>query len=172
MTRNRITDAAQALKFMLAGNATVTLVSAKTGERFTFKVRKPENARDNGPSHFVSLMSGPDNEGSFQYLGMIRKFAATNGQALAGFQYEHGRKSKLSADAPSAKGFAWFFRMLTNGEMPSVVECWHEGRCGVCGRKLTVPASIASGIGPECARKNPSFGAQAAMPFACDAIAA
>jgi hypothetical protein len=28
---------------------------------------------------------------------------------------------------------------------------WHEGRCGRCGRKLTVPESIESGFGPECA---------------------
>jgi hypothetical protein len=34
-----------------------------------------------------------------------------------------------------------------------VVEFWHEGKCCRCGRKLTVPASIASGIGPECATK-------------------
>jgi hypothetical protein len=29
----------------------------------------------------------------------------------------------------------------------------HEGRCGRCGRTLTVPESIESGIGPECAKK-------------------
>jgi len=29
----------------------------------------------------------------------------------------------------------------------------HEGKCGRCGRKLTVPLSIETGIGPECASK-------------------
>jgi hypothetical protein len=27
----------------------------------------------------------------------------------------------------------------------------HAGKCGRCGRKLTVPQSIETGIGPECA---------------------
>lgn len=26
----------------------------------------------------------------------------------------------------------------------------HEGKCGRCGRKLTVPRSVETGIGPEC----------------------
>jgi hypothetical protein len=29
----------------------------------------------------------------------------------------------------------------------------HEGKCGRCGRKLTVPESVKSGFGPECAGK-------------------
>jgi hypothetical protein len=34
-------------------------------------------------------------------------------------------------------------------KMPNL-EIWHEGRCGRCGRKLTVPESIHNGYGPEC----------------------
>jgi hypothetical protein len=30
------------------------------------------------------------------------------------------------------------------------MELWHEGRCGKCGRALTVPESIESGLGPVC----------------------
>jgi hypothetical protein len=32
-------------------------------------------------------------------------------------------------------------------------EVYHEGRCGRCNRKLTVPESIETGLGPECASK-------------------
>lgn len=32
------------------------------------------------------------------------------------------------------------------------VEIWHEGKCGRCGRQLTVPESIESGFGPECVK--------------------
>jgi hypothetical protein len=31
-------------------------------------------------------------------------------------------------------------------------EVWHEGKCGKCGRALTVPSSILTGIGPECSK--------------------
>jgi hypothetical protein len=36
------------------------------------------------------------------------------------------------------------------GILGATLEFWHEGRCGRCGRRLTVPDSIASGYGPEC----------------------
>jgi hypothetical protein len=44
----------------------------------------------------------------------------------------------------------WVLDHLSEGEMPPLTEIWHEGRCGRCGRKLTVPDSIAIGIGPDC----------------------
>jgi hypothetical protein len=46
--------------------------------------------------------------------------------------------------------FAWFWDRLRNGNLPEQVEVHHEGRCGRCGRALTVPESIESGFGPEC----------------------
>lgn len=39
---------------------------------------------------------------------------------------------------------------IAGGVIPPSLEVWHEGRCGRCGRALTVPESIASGIGPVC----------------------
>lgn len=50
------------------------------------------------------------------------------------------------------KAFRWLWVQLTKGnELPDKVEVWHEGRCGACGRRLTVPESIAQGLGPVCA---------------------
>lgn len=141
-------DAEAALKFMLAGNATVTLRSKETGTRFTYKLRKaPDEGR--GPGRrgfptFVALMNGPDNETAFQYMGNI--FPDNN-------QYEHGRKAKVSHLAPSSIAFLWTWERLVQGILPSKVEVWHEARCGRCGRKLTVPESIESGFGPECITK-------------------
>lgn len=132
-----------ALNFMLAGNATVTLVSTRTGTRFTYKVRKS----DDGAVHFVGLLNGPDNVHSYAYMGLVRH--SVNGPAFrAG-----GAKARIAADAPSARAFAWAFGQLVAGRMPDTLEVWHEGSCGRCGRKLTVPASIASGFGPECEGK-------------------
>ena len=53
----------------------------------------------------------------------------------------------------SFQAFAWFLASLSRPgtELPEQLEFWHAGRCGRCGRRLTVPASIASGFGPECA---------------------
>lgn len=59
--------------------------------------------------------------------------------------------SPLKEDDVKARGFAWFWRTLTNGrDFPAGFEFWHEGRCARCSRRLTVPESISSGFGPEC----------------------
>jgi hypothetical protein len=134
----RIEDAATAMRFLTAGNATVTLVSKVTEARFTYRVRTSEDGR----MRFVQLLTGNNNEGDFKYLGHIKI-----GQEI----YYHGRKSKIAFTAPSAKAFDWAWRALAQNKIPAQLEIWHEGRCGRCGRKLTVPESIATGFGPECA---------------------
>src|SRR5262245_18998624 len=61
--------AAKALAFLLAGKATVTFVSLRTGVRYTYKVSV---AKDNDQLFFVSLLTGSNNEQDFSYLGIIR----------------------------------------------------------------------------------------------------
>lgn len=126
-------------KFLLAGNATLTVTSKKTGTRFTFKVRKPSETAP----HFVSLMNGPDNENSYCFMGTI-----FNGQ-----DYRMGRKSRITAEAPSAKAFAWVWANRNSPTLADKIEVHHAGKCCCCGRKLTTPESIESGIGPICAGK-------------------
>jgi TPR repeat protein len=143
--RGILANAADVQRFALAGNATITLVSAKTGTRFTYKVRKPQNQEQPGPvRHFVSVLTGSDNENAYTYLGQMYN-------RPSGAMYSHGRKSRIGLDSTSAKAFDWFWRAIAKGRMPDNVQVWHEGRCGRCGRKLTVPQSIADGFGPECA---------------------
>lgn len=128
---------ADARAFALAGNAIFTLRSKATGERFTFRVRQP---RDDTP-HFVALLRGPDNTSDYSYLGTIYRDG----------RYKHGKRSPIGPDAPSARAFDWFWRRLEAGLLHEKLEIWHEGRCGRCGRLLTVPESVARGIGPDCA---------------------
>jgi len=138
VARNGQFDSAEAaLGFMMAGNATVTLVSTRTQARFTYRVR----ASDDGAVHFVGLLNGPDNESQYAYIGYVKR----------GVYFHGGAKARVARDAASCKAFAWAFMMLSRGELPDTLEVWHEGKCGRCARKLTVPESIASGFGPECA---------------------
>ena len=143
----RLTTAADARAFLIGGNATVTLVSTKTGTRFTYKVR----ASDDGEVFFVSLLSGPDNEGDYSYLGRIARGIFWAGRKVP-------KPGDVGPDAPSSKAFAWLWKALMRDSLPDAVEVWHEGRCARCNRKLTVPSSISSGFGPECAGKA-GFGA-------------
>ena len=129
-----------ALKFMLAGNAIVTFRSRATDTRFTYRVRASEDGR----VYFVALLGGPDNNSDYRYLGYIRRDAFFHG----------GAKAKVAYDASSAKAFKWVWEQLQRKiDTRKVLEIWHEGKCGRCGRRLTVPSSIASGIGPDCAEQ-------------------
>jgi len=128
--------------FTFAGDATLTLVSRKSGERFTYRVAKSDPNSNGDVVYFVRVLSGPDNENDYQYIGMI--------DATGSFRTT--KRSRVTPEAPSFKAFTFFLsRMRAGGLMSSTLEVWHEGRCGRCGRKLTVPESIARGIGPDCA---------------------
>jgi hypothetical protein len=130
--------------YALAGNATMTLQSLKTGVHFTFKIRAakedPNSTRASVPTWFVNLLcNGNADEGDFQYLGLIQ-----NGI------FRLTRNSRAGVDAPSVRAFAFFWGST---ELHPSLVVRHEGRCGRCGRTLTVPESIDAGIGPECASK-------------------
>jgi hypothetical protein len=131
--------------FVLAGNATFTLRSKRTNTRFTFKIRKP---KEDSP-HFVSLMTGTDNENSFRYLGTI--FPSVGRPEIGLFA--RTAKSRIAEGSPGVVAFRWFWDKLRAGQLHESLEVWHEGACGRCGRKLTVPESIARGLGPECATR-------------------
>ena len=146
-------NAETARQFITAGNATVTLRSKKTGNHFTFRVRAPKDEDEHGNKkpdngfRFVSLMTGSDNENSFSYFGYLKP-------TQAGTLFCHGGgKAKVAVGAPGAAAFSWVWQQLAQGKMPEALEVWHEGKCGRCARKLTHPASLLSGFGPECAHR-------------------
>lgn len=128
-------------QFIYAGKSFFTIRNTETGNRFTFKIDK---AKDN-PVHFVSFLWGSDNESNYQFFGTIFDQKT---------YYFTKKKTKIKEDAMVALAFKWFFEVLnSNSEFPEKIQIWHEGKCCRCGRKLTVPESIADGIGKECAKK-------------------
>jgi hypothetical protein len=149
MTEAQMTDPGSIATFMFAGKATFTLVSKKTGARYTYRITRKEGEWKGQPTlrHFVGVLTGSDNESSYSYLGFFRPESG----------YIHGgEKAKVQASAPSAQAFNWFQgAILSTGGAKALTQAdfYHSGRCGRCGRQLTVPASIESGLGPECAGK-------------------
>ena len=132
-------------QFVTAGNATITLKSLVTEAHLTYKVTqaKDKQTGELRDFYFVALLNGPNNETDYAYMGMI------NGKG----EFHLTRNSKFTEDAKSVKGFRFFWKYLSNDMYPPQMEVHHEGRCGRCNRKLTVPESIANGIGPECMSK-------------------
>ena len=121
---------------MLAGNSILTFKSLETGNHFTFKVKKHKEKN----LWFVFYLGGPDNGNDFRYLGTILKG-----------DFRLTRNSRCTTNSQVYKVFKWIFNILKFGDkFPENLEAWHEGICGKCGRKLTVPESIENGFGPVC----------------------
>jgi hypothetical protein len=129
------------MQFLMGGNATFTVANA-AGDHYTFKVRKP----DERAPFFVSLLSGPDNESSYTYLGIFNPSSVFVALTKA---------SKFKPDSLPVQVVNWALRVI-NGEcaLPAGYAIQHAGKCGCCGRKLTHPESLLTGIGPECARRH------------------
>lgn len=152
----RLMDPGPIRKFMLAGNSTFTIRHSLSGERVTYKIKSA--AKDRGLNwstnnqdkslYFVSVMTGGDNEYDFEYLGLLRQ--TPDGY----YAFTRTAKSRIGIDALSYQVFDKAWRLIEWGcQWNDLWEFWHEGKCGACGRKLTVPESVASGFGPECADK-------------------
>lgn len=120
------------IQFIFAGNATVTFLNTQSSNRFTFKVKK--HKKDD--IFFVSVLTSPD---VYQYIGTVKDKV-----------YKHGKKSKISTESQSVQVFNYVIKKLLSNALPAFIEIWHEGKCGKCGRALTVPESIENGLGPEC----------------------
>ena len=136
-------DTQTAKQFISAGNAIFTIEN-KEGKHYTFKVRRME---DNAThmildTAFISLLTGPENTKNYTYLGILDLREGT---------VRRTRNSKIEPSAISWKVAEWLIRTVWQGkEMPIGYKLHHEGKCGRCGRLLTVPSSIESGLGPDC----------------------
>lgn len=136
----QINDAQAVFEFVTAGNARITLRSKLSGTRFSYRVSACE---DKPGLFFVSLLVAPDNENGYQPIAHIKENS-----------FRKNSKAQISEGAPAFMAFEFFWRwLLEKKAIHTNLEVWHEGRCGRCGRTLTVPESIERGIGPECAGK-------------------
>lgn len=139
MTRRIITNNDNIKRFVFAGRAVFTLVSAATGDRFTYKVGK---AKGKGV-FWVSLRTGKDEKWTF--FGVLRKDGT----------FFFSQKSPMESDDIEVAAFDWFIRhLLASDNKLDQADFWHEGRCARCGRELTDPESIQRGMGPTCWSKS------------------
>lgn len=142
-------------RFFIGGNATFTVepsaefIAAHPDCRphYTFKVRHKEANGFYAEKWYVNLLTGPDNQADFTYIGMLDTHDGRVKLTTA---------SKLGEDALPVRIVRRVFACFWKGEQGKIAAAgWkimHEGRCCRCGRALTVPSSVEAGIGPECAK--------------------
>lgn len=131
-------------EWLIAGKAGFTVHNA-AGEHYTYRITlgKPSE-RYPTPARFLALLTGPDNEADYTYLGLVGDDGTVKLTA----------KSRLTADARPVQVATWALRRRFAGQpLPAGYGIIGTGRCGRCGRVLTVPESCYGGFGPECIRK-------------------
>lgn len=142
-TNEHIIPQAKALDFMTGGNAIVTLVDYSQEIRHTYKLMASENQK----YLWIKLLTGPDNTKNYTEIFIFH----VDADGLPQLTFRHN--NKVNERMPSVQLFRKVFRnlILRPEDDMDWLEIWHVGRCCRCGRTLTVPESIAAGIGPECA---------------------
>src|SRR5258707_953291 len=119
--------------FVTAGKAVFTVSSPKGG-RYTFKVSRKDANGSYPEAYFLSLLTGSDNENDYTYVGMVNP---SDGSIRL------TRASNYNGNTVPVKVARWLFSMLWGTkDLPAGYLLHHEGRCGRCGRTLTVPESI------------------------------
>lgn len=139
-------------EFITAGKAifTVELPAEFQQDRphYTYQVRL-KKAKGNYPdTFFVSLLTGPDNTSDYSYIGILNSRTG---------EVRTTAKSKFPPETFPVRLINRIFSRIWE-KNTEIIESngfnlHHEGRCGRCGRRLTVPESIETGLGPECAGK-------------------
>ncbi len=120
--------------------ATYTLTNDESGTHITFRLRRPKGFK----TMLVDVMTGSCNESDYEYVGSMNrglyiKPAATMSDKAA--EKLRGVRWYMVGTSKAVKGT----RAMLNG-----VSLHHDGKCACCGRKLTNPESLATGIGPVC----------------------
>lgn len=131
------------------------LFAAKPGKRFVFTIKSPtkhftfkvtakEDIRAAGKVLFLSVLTGPDNDSAYSYIGILRQ----DGSIVP------TKNSKVDMDAQSVQSLRWMMKHLRAGTLGEHAgyQFLHSGKCCVCGRTLTTPESVSKGVGPTCAQ--------------------
>lgn len=130
-----------------AGRCTVTVeppkewAAAHDRTHLTYRFTRSED----GNVTFVSVLNGPNNTTDYVYLGILPKDAG---------EVRWTRKSVFGPDDLRVKVIQRVVSAIAEGRAAQISNAgWNvhsSGLCCRCGRKLTVPASVQTGIGPEC----------------------
>jgi hypothetical protein len=133
-------------KWLLSGNAVFTVHNA-TGTHYTYRILKKPSQREPGRhTFFLSLLTGPDNETNYNYVGVVE----------SDLSIRLTKKSKYHPKALPVRVVNWALACIHVGkELPAGYGIDGAGRCGRCGRELTHPDGVSDdgyrhGYGPEC----------------------
>lgn len=130
LSRSSISDNASIRRYIEGGRGSFTLEGRD--RHFTFRLLK---------GRYIYVLTKPPD--GFTYLGLLTDAKTTT----------LTKASKVNEDSQVWRAFTWFAHRLYNDLPLDEMKFYHEGKCGLCGKPLTNPASIRAGFGPDCREK-------------------
>jgi hypothetical protein len=125
----------QLRKFVLAGKALFTVLNQNTKHYNTFLIKKHK-----------------EQEVWYVYV-LVRHNYVCIGQLDEFKNLEVKEDGILGITDERVEFFKWFIsEFLTQQNKYENIKVYHHGNCGSCGKTLTKPDSIKSGIGPVCGK--------------------
>lgn len=133
-----VIDAPAVCNVAVVVEGTFTLVG-DSGNYRTLRIKTAGPNSNLAGKRIASFLSGPDNESSYSGFAFVNDDGSF-------------KVWKRFADNQSLTSA---LRALLTGDMEAAGMAYalESGNCYRCGRKLTVPASINRGLGPDCAGK-------------------
>ena len=115
-------------------HGSITARSIATGNHYTFKFRQSRSA-----GLLALVLTDGDQWLNLGFIDFQKRTVRL------------GKYTEFSSSSTCYRALTWLVKLAEFH--PAVVEVQHDGRCGRCGRPLTHPDSIQSGIGPICAQR-------------------
>lgn len=130
-------------------NGVYTVIHGAEHRTFKISTNAPDATFAPG-QRIVSLLTGADNEADYTGFGFV------TANEIKVWRSKQGTAEKPSFFDKSAKMLEAFGKSddWTNPYVFRGMSLQLEKRCCKCNRKLTNPESLATGIGPECAKKS------------------
>lgn len=139
--RCKLTNSNEIMTYCLGGKGVVTLESP-SGVHHTYFFKRPNN-KDVFPDDTIFVYAVHNEKGILKhfYIGMMENT-----------HFRLTRNSRFADYTEIVKGAFFIDRMMHNQKLVDTtpMSLYHEGMCCVCGRQLTNPKSIKSGVGPKC----------------------
>lgn len=143
-----LTSVKEIMAYVTGGNAIFTLVSPRTGRRYTYKMLRSKSS----PSQYeIRMLQGDDNTDSKQYHFIGRFYDEDKHKIWFASVPTRWATYKLWPNilSYSEKAISWVL-LKTQQYLDKGLQFWMSGHCAKCGRLLTDPESIVTGFGPHC----------------------
>ena len=139
----------EALRYILAGKSEFTFLSLKTDVRIRYKLQRKvaEQRGKKGQDEYIYFLN-TFTDGEYKYAGVL-----FYDDVMRQFKFGRGQRGLLNYSHINIKSLLFVLNQLNIENYNLSLKVYHVGKCGRCGRKLTTPESILTGLGPECSKK-------------------